>query len=313
MSKSVSAFVALLIFLTISALQAQASSDMSASSSALEVLSHGRNLQDENSCGPSCGSGVTQARIPFDSTRHKPLYKVGVLANRGIERAFEQYNKIFAEYLTATVGQRFEPSVEFEMVPVTFQSVFDEAERGDVDFMFASPSPFACVEAQYGAQSLVTKATKSVVDGKTYTLSEFAGKIIARADNDEINTIHDLKDKIVASVAISGFAAGQLQFREMQQAGMSFINDPAQMVFTGNQGEIVNGVLNGDFDVGFVRTSQVEQTRDSNGDLVDPKLLKILQARTNMLDSGEAFPYEASTPLYPEWNVAALSGVSDDV
>ena len=285
--------------------------------SAMTDESSYRNLQggiDELVCGcVADGTAADIVKIRLDDKQHKPLYKVGVLAIRGLESAFQQYNAIFAEYLTATVGRRFEPSIKFEVYPLSFQSVFDEAERRGVDFLFVSPSPFACVEAQYGAQALVTKVTQSVVDGKTYKMSEFAGTIIARADNDDVNTLHDLKDKVVASVSISGFAAGQLQFREMQQAGLSFINDPGQMVFTGDQDEIVNGVINGDFDVGFVRTSQVEQTRNSNGDLVDPSLLKVLQSRTNTLDNGDHFPFEASTPLYPEWNLASLKGVSEDI
>mmetsp|Transcript_666 Transcript_666/g.1068 ORF Transcript_666/g.1068 Transcript_666/m.1068 type:complete len:98 (+) Transcript_666:1421-1714(+) len=60
----------------------------------------------------------------------------------------------------------------------------------------------------------------------------------------------------------SGLESGQIQFREMIIRGMSYINDPKQVVLTGDQGEIVNGVLYGDFDVGFVRTDQIECTKD---------------------------------------------------
>ena len=47
---------------------------------------------------------------------------------------------------------------------------------------------------------------------------------MARADNDQVNHIHDLKDKIIAAASISGLGSGQMQFLEMQKAGMNYIN-----------------------------------------------------------------------------------------
>ena len=85
------------------------------------------------------------------------------------------------------------------------------------------------------------------------------------------------------------------------------------MVFTSNQGKVVNGVLNGEFDVGFVRTDQIERSKDSNGTAIDPNLFEILNVQPNLTIEGEPFPFEASTPLYPEWNIASLSHVPVDV
>ena len=75
----------------------------------------------------------------------------------------------------------------------------------------------------------------------------------------------------------------------------------------------MNSVLNGEFDIGFVRTDQIERTKSSNGTLVDPRKLKILDPIPDLNIDGDPFPFESSTPLYPEWNVAALSHVPVDV
>lgn len=91
------------------------------------------------------------------------------------------------------------------------------------------------------------------------------------------------------------------------------MTDPKQLVFTSNQGKVVNGVLNGEFDVGFVRTDQIERTKDSNGTLVDPNLFEVLDVQPNLTIDDEPFPFESSTPLYPEWNIAALAHVPVDV
>ena len=57
----------------------------------------------------------------------------------------------------------------------------------------------------------------------------------ARADNHDINTIGDLKDKIIAAGAIIDLMGGQMQIYEMERKGMSFVNDPKQFVFTKDQ------------------------------------------------------------------------------
>jgi hypothetical protein len=98
------------------------------------------------------------------------------------------------------------------------------------------------------------------------------------------------------------------------QKNLHYLNDPSQVVFTSNQGKVVNGVLYGEFDVGFVRTDQIERTKDRNtGELVDKSLLKIIDPVEGLEIDGESFPFESSTQLYAEWNVASLNHVPNKV
>jgi hypothetical protein len=94
---------------------------------------------------------------------------------------------------------------------------------------------------------------------------------------------------------------------------MSYVNDPKQVIFTGNQDDIVLGVLSGRYDVGFLRTDVIESTKDENGDFVDPTFFKILEPKIHILEDGELFPFLHSTEIFPEWPVAALPGVPGDV
>lgn len=236
---------------------------------------------------------------------------MGVLVNRGVETAFNEFNATFGVYLTASAGQRFDPPIRFEMEPVKFNTVYNDASK--VDFMFLNPSAFSCIESEFGAQSLVTLRSRRKVGGKAYDLTKFGGVIIARADNNEVEQLLDLKGKIVAAVSISGLGSGQMQFREMKQAGMSHFTDLKQLVFTSNQGKIVNGVLSGEFDVGFIRTDQLERSKDANGNLLDPSLFKIIDPKPNLVIDGKPFPFQASTQLYPEWNMAAQLHVDERV
>lgn len=261
--------------------------------------------------GSSCSFAKT---IDFDAARHKRLYTVGVLAIRGFDTAYQELNRTFSDYLTVTAGQHFDPPIRFEMKPLDFNSMFGVAESRAVDFIHVNPGAFSCIDSEYTAQSLVTQISRRSMNGKVYNLKKFGGVIMTRADNDEVSTIYDLKNKIIAAVSISGLGSGQMEFFEMINAGMSIMNDPKQLVFTGNQDKIVNGVLNGnEFDVGFVRTDQLERSKDADGNPIDTSLFKIINTKANLTVDGEPFPFEASTPLYPEWNVAALSHVSEDV
>lgn len=83
--------------------------------------------------------------------------------------------------------------------------------------------------------------------------------MIARKDRKDIQTVHDFKDKIVAAGSLTTILSGQAQFYEMLQAGLSYVMDPKQVVFTYNQFDVVNGVREGDFDVGFIRTGKLDR------------------------------------------------------
>jgi len=256
---------------------------------------------------------------PFDAARHRETYRVGVLAIRGKEAAYREFNQTFADYLTATAGRRFaDPPIRFEMVPLDFVSLYEidsDNASAAVDFLYVNPSAFSCLESEHRARSLASQVSRRTADGgQTYhDLNRFGGVILARADNSEVQTVTDLRDKVIAAASISGLGSGQMQFRVMQENGLSYINDPRQLVFTSNQATVVNGVLSGRFDVGFVRTDQMGQTQDMDGNLIDRSLLKVIDPIPDLDLDGAPFPFQSSTMLYPEWNLAALPHVPEDV
>ncbi|KAG7373606.1 signal transduction histidine kinase [Nitzschia inconspicua] len=254
--------------------------------------------------------------IPFDlQTHRKTTFTIGVLAVRGQAEAFAQYNATWNTYLTATAGRRFDPPVSFEMKPLNFNSFFTASESATVDFIYVNPTAYSCIESEYTTHSLASQISRAVIGDTVYDLNMFGGLIITRRDNDQVQTIHDLRDKIVAAASISSLGSGQMQFLEMQKAGMSYINDPGQLVFTNNQRKVVEGVLNQQFDVGFVPTGQLELFfQYSNSTAINPNnnLFKIIDPKPVFID-GKPFPFESSTSLVPEWNIAALSHVHADI
>ena len=99
----------------------------------------------------------------------------------------------------------------------------------------------------------------------------------------------------------------------MVEAGMSYVMDPKQVVFTKNQFDVVQGVIDGDFDVGFVRTDQIERHTDARGNPINPDIFKVIEPKIYVLDDGTLFPFLHSTDIYPEWPVAAMNYVPKDV
>lgn len=80
--------------------------------------------------------------------------------------------------------------------------------------------------------------------------------------------------------------------------------------FLGNSEETVRGVLDGRWDVGFVRTGLLERTVDpATGDIVDSDLVKVLDPQFHVLDDGELFPFLHSTAVFPEWPLSAKKNV----
>ena len=258
--------------------------------------------------------------LPLEN-QQQTTYRVGVLAIRGFDAAVHEFQATFKDYLTQTAGARFAATggrenantgIQFEMVPLNFVSLFDSVARNtttgvpSIDFMYVNPSAFSCLESEYGASSLTSQISNRKVNGESYNLSKFGGVITVRADSD-IQTIDDIHDQVVAAASISGLGSGQMQFRLLEQHGISYIQAPQQLVFTSNQGKVVNGVLDGTFDVGFVRTDQIERTKTTNGTFVDAALLRIIEPIPNLTIDAVPFPFQSSTELYPEWNLAVRS------
>jgi len=252
-------------------------------------------------------------KIQRDPYRHKSSYTVAVHAVRGFDITVQEVHTVFSDYLTATAGQKFDPPIQFEMLPLGYSELIPKIENDEIDFLYSNPGVYSCIGTQVGATALATVVKSAVVRGRHYDLDVYGGVMAVRYDNNAINSIRDLKGKIIAAGGIVDLMGGQMQVYEMENAGMSYVNDPKQVVFTNNQYDIVLGVIDGSFDVGFVRTNQIEVTTDTHGVLVDPDLFKILEPKTYIMESGELFPFLHSTHILPQWPFAAMPNVASDV
>lgn len=89
---------------------------------------------------PGTGNNCLTPKIPIDPHIHKQKYRIAIQAFNGFEAALQDYNLTFVNYLSSTAGQAFDPPIDFELVPVTFNGLFHEIEvEKSVDLVYANP------------------------------------------------------------------------------------------------------------------------------------------------------------------------------
>lgn len=227
-------------------------------------------------------------------------YKIGVLAKRGPVKAMKQW-KATADYLTAKISGK-----TFEIVPLDFEAVNPAIANGEVDFFLVNSSMFVTAKVKYGASAIATMINSR----QGQPLKSFGGVILTSAENDEINTIADIRGKSFMAVKKSSFGGWQMAYKEFLDAGIDPFKEFASVEFSGKHDNVVLAVQNGAVEGGTVRTDTLERMAAEG--MVDLEEFKIINKASH-----SDFPFVCSTALYPEWPLAKTQktdgAVADEV
>lgn len=217
--------------------------------------------------------------------------RIGVLANRGAERAITQWQPT-ADYLSAHV-----PGYRFRIVPLSFEQIDRAVADKEVDYVLANPAVYVGLEQRYGVSAITT--LKNDLGGHEYAL--FGGVIFTRADPAAPQTLEALRGKHFRAVDATSLGGYLTALRELVKQGIT-PKDFAQLSFGGTHDAVVRAVLSGEVDAGTVRTDILERmAKEGSIDLANIRLL-------NVPDTGmAAFPFLHNTRLYPEWPFAKLA------
>ncbi|CAG9460527.1 unnamed protein product [Pedinophyceae sp. YPF-701] len=264
--------------------------------------------------GRLCVASVVAALLlaAVSSADAQRKYRVGALATRGLTSLNAEFSPTFQDYLTSSAGQVL--NATFELVPVTFSDSFALVEDQDpatrLDFVFTNPSLHTCLESEFSLATLVTLVNfRTALDGSRVELGEFGGVIFKSRNRTDIRTLEDVRGKVLEAVSITALGGCKMQWRMMAERGLVFLDDPAQVRFAYDDFKVVLDVIQGDADVGFVRTDVIESmARDGRIDFAD---IEVLERNDAAMAGG--FPFQVSTPLYPEWGVGVLPHVPREV
>lgn len=223
--------------------------------------------------------------------------RVGVLAFRPKPITQEQWQPLAGLFKKAMPEREF--VVEALTLPEMEQAVADKR----LDFVLTNSGHYVLLNKRYGLTSPIATLVASE-SGKL--ARSFGGVIFTRADATKIDTLVSLRGKKIAVVSTDSLGAYQMQAYELKRAGIRLPLD-AKLVVTGlPQDKVVEAVLDGRADAGFVRTGVLEALAREGK--LDASKLRVLN-----LQHPPGFPVQISTRLYPEWPFAALPHVDEHV
>jgi len=225
-------------------------------------------------------------------------FKLAVRAHNGVQHAFHQWQAT-ADELSKKI-----PGHSFKLVPVlNLNEITNAAGRAEFDFILTNPSSYVELNKKFSAKVLVTLNNKRADTAQ----AKFGSVIFVSVKNEDIVQLSDLKDKTLMAVSESAFGGWRVAWYEFLKQGIEpykYLN----VIFSKKslQNEVVYAVRDGFADAGVVRTDQLERM-EAAGE-IDMRHFRILNNKDI-----KGFPFFLSTDLYPEWAVAKLKHVPDDI
>lgn len=194
------------------------------------------------------------------------------------------------------------PGVRFEVVPLNMPEFESELRAKSLDFLITNPQHYIAVESKFSVSRIATL----VKSEGGQIVNQFGGVIFTRADRNDIQELHDIRNKRIVATDKTSFAGYLIQYDELLEHGVNLEKEP-HLAFLGFPQDLsVRAVLERRADVGFARSGLLESmVREGKLDLSQ---IKVLHQQTQ-----HNFPFLLSSRLYPEWPLAAAPHVSIDI
>ncbi|MEO1670527.1 MAG: PhnD/SsuA/transferrin family substrate-binding protein [Cyanobacteria bacterium J06631_2] len=246
---------------------------------------------------PLVSGKILAQAAPETNAQADMVMKVGILSKEDPKRTIAKWQPTI-DYLSESI-----PGYTFEIVTAGFEQMREVAKNGEVDFFVVNSGMYVEFEADYGANRIATLKNRRL--GNPYT--EFGGLIITKADNNEINTLKDLKNKSVMAVSATSFGGWYMAEGVLYEAGIEdaekFFKD---LKFGQTHDNVIKAVASGEVEAGTIRTDALERAvQRGEVRLEDFKVINPIET--------PGFPFLHSTPLYPEWPFAAAKGNSLEI
>lgn len=230
---------------------------------------------------------TAQPSLPNDGGT-EPV-RFGVLSFRPKPEVAQRWQPL-ADHLSAQLSPR-----SVQLIPLSYPELRDAVSRREVDLVLTQPAHYVALSVQ---KNLYSPLATLVELEHGQPMAHFGGVFITRVNHPDIHSLPDIKGHHVGSSVRDSLGSFQSQAYELWLLGIR----PGEFrvtEFGTVQDPIVDAVLQGQVDVGFVRTGLLEQLeREGRVALSD---LRILRS-----DAAPDFPLALSTRLYPQWALAAM-------
>ncbi|MCG7992794.1 MAG: PhnD/SsuA/transferrin family substrate-binding protein [Candidatus Thiodiazotropha lotti] len=239
-------------------------------------------------------AGLLLLQFLFPSLLYADMVRIGVLSHRGDQATLRNWGPT-AEYLHSSI-----PAHDFIIRPLKFDDVNPAVSAGEVDFVLVNPGIYVNLEVKYRVSRIATLYNRR--NDVPYKI--FGGVIFTRQDHAEINTLADLRGHTMMAVYDTSLGGFQMAMREMVDQGIDPYTDLKALRWGGIHDHVVMAVLNGEVDVGTVRTDILE--RMASVGTIELKDFRIINPQ-----QVEEFPFALSTRLYPEWPFSKVAHTAD--
>ena len=221
---------------------------------------------------------------------------IGVFANRPVEVMTATVTPL-ADYI-----QEILPHHRVRLRIMSLNELEAAIVSRQVDLVWTNATQFLLLRSLGNLNTLM--ATTITRHGGADVKSQ-GGVVFTRADRPEIRDFSQIQRLRVGIPDFSFFAGYQAIVYEFQSAGYALPGSNTLLPL-GSHDAVVQAVLEGRVDVGFVRTGIIDGLRDDTGPVM--QRLRVVQPQTFA-----GFPFVISTRLYPEWPFVALAHVDDEV
>ena len=194
----------------------------------------------------SCGEGEEAVKVSLDKRQEisfrpqLPAITYAYLPQYSNTESFQRHHRL-VEYLAEQTGLPMR-----QVFPDTFAHHISMFGQGKIDISFSNPFIYVKLANRFGAKAMARIIEE---DGR----AEFRGQIIARKDNEAIQTIKDCRGK--SWVAVDPSSAGGYLFPlgHFVDHGLN-LRDFKEVVFAGGRQEnVILGVYAGLHDLGSIR------------------------------------------------------------
>lgn len=221
----------------------------------------------------------------------------GVFAYLGEEKTRAQYQPL-VDYLNS---QLTDVSVALEVLPL--EDIEQRIAQREIDIVATNPTHFLIIRQRYPLSGVIATVAQNV-NGQP--LAHLGGVMITQGDRSDINTIRDIRGKVVAVPSLQHMGGFRAQAFELHQHGLRLPEAVREIRVADGHHGVVREIVARRADVGFVRTGILEQMLEQKALL--PGDVKVLNPQRFA-----SFPHELSTRLYPEWPVFALPHVHENL